>query len=77
MAFIEDPTLGPGGVARSYTRSAVVAAEKAAQEKAEKQRLAEEERLAAEKTAEEERLAAEEKRLAAEKAAEDATEDAA
>lgn len=68
MAFIEDPTLGAGGVARSYTRSAVVAAEKAAQEEAEKQRLAEEERLAAEKAAEEERLAAE-------KAAEDAAED--
>ena len=52
MAFIEDPTLGAGGVARSYTRSAVVAAEKAAQEEAEKQRLAEEERLAAAKAAE-------------------------
>lgn len=76
MAFNIDPTLGPGGVARSYTRSAVVAAEKAAQEEAEKQRLADEERLAAEKAAEEERLAAAEK-AAAEKAAEDATEDAA
>ena len=54
MAFIEDPTLGAGGVARSYTRSAVVAAEKAAQEEAEKQRLAEEERLAAAKAAEDE-----------------------
>ena len=67
MAFIEDPTLGAGGVARSYTRSAVVAAEKAAQEEAEKQRLAEEERLAAEKAAEDEEDA--------DDAADDATED--
>jgi len=50
-----DPTLGGGGAARSYTRSAVAAAEK----KAEEERLAEEARLAAEKLAEEERLAEE------------------
>jgi len=40
-----DPTLGSGGAARSYTRSAVAAAQK----KAEEERLAEEARLAAEK----------------------------
>ena len=50
-----DPTLGGGGAARSYTRSAVAAAEKLAEE----ERLAEEARLAAEKLAEEERLAEE------------------
>ena len=57
-----DPTLGGGGAARSYTRSAVAAAEK----KAEEERLAEEARLAAEKAAAD-KLAAD--KLAAEKAA--------